>query len=156
MHEVSAIIKCLPLSHVNLSHSCIEPLTPNHLLTLKSQVNVSPPGEFVRQDLYLSKRWRRVQYLANIFLESLASRIFGLYQQKKKVDRSTTQHCCEWHCFDCGRKHSTQWVEPSARCWSHTLRRRTSSIGETTVGNNEAWLEGEAFNWFDIFESSCA
>ena len=47
--------------------SSIEPLTPNHLLTQKSRIVVSPPGEFVRQDLYLSKRWRRVQYLANIF-----------------------------------------------------------------------------------------
>ena len=28
---------------------------------------VSPPETFVRQDLYLSERWRRVQYLANIF-----------------------------------------------------------------------------------------
>ena len=67
LHEVSAIINCRPLSHLNLSDSCIEPLTPNHLLTHKSKVVVSPPGEFVRQDLYLSKRWRRVQYLANIF-----------------------------------------------------------------------------------------
>ena len=67
LHEVSAIINCRPLSHVNLSDSCIEPLTPNHLLTQKSRVVLAPPGEFVRQDLYLSKRWRRVQYLANIF-----------------------------------------------------------------------------------------
>ena len=67
LHEVAAIINCRPLSHVNLSDSCIEPLSPNHLLTQKSRVVVSPPGTFVRQDLYLSKRWRRVQYLANIF-----------------------------------------------------------------------------------------
>ena len=67
LHEVSAIINCRPLSHVNLSDSCIEPLSPNHLLTQKSRVVVSPPGTFVRQDLYLPKRWRRVQYLANIF-----------------------------------------------------------------------------------------
>ena len=53
LHEVSAIINCRPLSHINLSDSCIEPLTPNHLLTQKSRVIVSPPGTFVRQDLYL-------------------------------------------------------------------------------------------------------
>ena len=67
MHEVSAIVNCRPLSHVNLSDSSIEPLTPNHLLTQKSRVIVSPPGEFVRQDIYLHKRWRQVQYLANVF-----------------------------------------------------------------------------------------
>ena len=55
LHEVSAIINCRPLSHVNLSDSCIEPLTPNHLLTQKSRLTVSPPGSFVRQDLYLPK-----------------------------------------------------------------------------------------------------
>ena len=33
----------------------------------ESSVVVSPPGTFVKQDLYLHKRWRRVQYLANIF-----------------------------------------------------------------------------------------
>ena len=53
-------------SHFKLSSSC-EPLLPNHLLTQKSRVLLSPPRNFVRQDLYLQKRWRRVQYLANIF-----------------------------------------------------------------------------------------
>ena len=67
LHEVSAITNCRPLSHVNLSDSTIEPLTPNHLLTQKSRVVVSSPGTFVREDLYLHKRWKRVQYIANIF-----------------------------------------------------------------------------------------
>ena len=67
LYEVAAILNCRPLSHLNLSDSTIEPLTPNHLLTQKSSVVVSPPGTFVKQDLYLHKRWRRVQYLANIF-----------------------------------------------------------------------------------------
>ena len=65
--EVAAILNCRPLSHINLSDSTVEPLTPNHLLTQKSQVVVSPPGTFVREDLYLHKRWKRVQYIANIF-----------------------------------------------------------------------------------------
>ena len=29
---------------------------------------MSPPGTFVREDLYIAKRWRRVQNLANLFL----------------------------------------------------------------------------------------
>ena len=59
-----------------------EPLTPNHLLTMKSKAILSPPGEFQRADLYSRKRWRRVQFLANEFwkrwrkdyLQSLQSR----------------------------------------------------------------------------------
>lgn len=44
-----------------------EPLTPNHLLTLKSSVPLPPPGKFVEADLYARKRWRRVQYLVEQF-----------------------------------------------------------------------------------------
>ena len=62
-HEIAAIINCRPLSHVNMSDSSVEPFSPNHLLTKKSRVIVSSPGIFVRQDLYLAKRWRRVHHL---------------------------------------------------------------------------------------------
>ena len=34
---------------------------------MKSKVVMPPPGHFQRTDLYLNKRWRRVQYLANEF-----------------------------------------------------------------------------------------
>ena len=61
LYEVAAILNCRPLSHINLSDSSCEPLSPNHLLTQKSRVVMSPAGNFVRQDLYLQKRWRRVQ-----------------------------------------------------------------------------------------------
>ncbi|CAI5670949.1 unnamed protein product [Oreochromis niloticus] len=44
-----------------------QPLTPNYILTMKSSVVLPPPGEFVKEDLYLRKRWRKVQYLANEF-----------------------------------------------------------------------------------------
>ena len=44
-----------------------KPLTPNHLLTAKSRVLLSPPGIFLRADLYLRKTWRRVEHLANEF-----------------------------------------------------------------------------------------
>ena len=45
----------------------LEPLTPNHLLTMKSKLIFPPPGQFQRSDLYCRKRWRRIQYLANEF-----------------------------------------------------------------------------------------
>lgn len=45
----------------------LEPLTPNHILTAKSEIPSSPPSEFVREDLFLRKRWRRVQYLLEQF-----------------------------------------------------------------------------------------
>ncbi|XP_062921035.1 uncharacterized protein LOC134355175 [Mobula hypostoma] len=41
----------------------LEPLTPNHLLTMKTSVLPPPPGIFMAEDLYARIRWRGVQYL---------------------------------------------------------------------------------------------
>ncbi len=67
-YEAMAIVNSRPLTVDNLSdpHS-LEPLTPNHLLTMKSVQALPPPGEFVREDVYGKKRWRHVQYLAEQF-----------------------------------------------------------------------------------------
>lgn len=68
MTEVEAVVNSRPLTVENLtSPDALEPLTPNHLLTGKSRVVLPPPGEFQRADLYLRKRWRRVQHLTNEF-----------------------------------------------------------------------------------------
>ncbi|XP_028261477.1 uncharacterized protein LOC114435739 [Parambassis ranga] len=67
-YEIMAIINSRPLTaHLLNDPAGPQPLTPNHILTMKSSVILPPPGEFVREDLYLRKRWRRVQYLANEF-----------------------------------------------------------------------------------------
>ena len=34
---------------------------------MKSRGPIPPPGEFTKEDMYLRKRWRRVQYLAEQF-----------------------------------------------------------------------------------------
>ena len=34
---------------------------------MKSSVIFPPPGEFCKEDLYLNKRWKKVQFLANEF-----------------------------------------------------------------------------------------
>ena len=66
--EAENIVNGRPLTVENLSDPLSgEPLTPNQLLTLKTQVVLPPPGKFERPDLYSKKRWRRVQYLANQF-----------------------------------------------------------------------------------------
>ena len=68
MCEAAAIVNSRPLSVQNLNDPMsLEPLTPNHLLTMKSKLILPPPGQFQRSDLYCRKRWRRIQYLANEF-----------------------------------------------------------------------------------------
>ena len=67
-HETAAIINCRPLSADNLYDPLGPvPVTPNHLLTMKSEVVASPPGKFCDADLYTRKRWRKIQTLANRF-----------------------------------------------------------------------------------------
>ena len=66
--ECEAIINSRPLTVNNLSDpGSLEPLTPSHLLTLKSKVVLPLPGMFQSPDAYSRKRWRRVQHLANEF-----------------------------------------------------------------------------------------
>ena len=63
--ETEAIVNSRPLTVDNLSNpESLSPLTPNHILTMKTKPVLPPPGVFQREDLYLRKRWRRVQHLS--------------------------------------------------------------------------------------------
>ena len=57
MTEVESIVNSEPLSIDNLcSADAPEPLTSNHLLTMKPKVLLPPPGNFQRADVYCHKR----------------------------------------------------------------------------------------------------
>lgn len=58
------IINCRPLTLENISDP--EPLTPNHLLTMKSKILLPPPGDFVREDVCAHKWWKKVQFLDKV------------------------------------------------------------------------------------------
>jgi len=52
LYEVSSIISSRPLTTNNLNDpNALEPLTPKHILTMKSKAPLPPPGTFVRQEL---------------------------------------------------------------------------------------------------------
>ncbi|XP_028408116.1 uncharacterized protein LOC114530710 [Dendronephthya gigantea] len=65
--EVEAVINSRPLTMISSDPTDLHPLTPNHILTTKSSIILPPPGNFQRNDIYLHRRWRRVQYLVNLF-----------------------------------------------------------------------------------------
>ena len=68
MYEVAGIINSRPLTVDSLASADDPvPLSPNHLLTMKGGAIFPPPGKFVKEDVYLSKRWRKVQFLADQF-----------------------------------------------------------------------------------------
>jgi hypothetical protein len=54
--EAEAIVNSRPIVAVGTNSPEVEPLTPNHLLTMKSRVLMAPPGEFQRADVFLVKR----------------------------------------------------------------------------------------------------
>ena len=87
LYETMTLVNCRPLTVDGLNNPLTaEPLTPNHLLTMKSKIILPPPGNFQRPDLYCRKRWRRVQYLANEFLTRWKKEFLQTLQERRKLD----------------------------------------------------------------------
>ena len=82
--EVESIVNSRPLTVSSPSDEFIEPLTPNHLLTMKSRVVLPPPGVFQKEDVYCRKRWRAVQYLANQFWSRWRKEFVHSLQERQK------------------------------------------------------------------------
>jgi hypothetical protein len=65
-YEAMMIVNSRPLTAID-SDPNSETITPNHLVTMKSSILLPPPGNFVKEDIYARKRWRRIQYLMEQF-----------------------------------------------------------------------------------------
>ena len=66
--EVEAIVNSRPLVVETINGVNNEvALSPSHLLTMKSEVVMPPPGAFGKPDLYCRRRWRRVQHICDEF-----------------------------------------------------------------------------------------
>ena len=55
-----------PITTVSGDANDLEPLTPNHLPLPKSESPL-PPGLFKKEDSLSRRRWKQVQYLADVF-----------------------------------------------------------------------------------------
>ncbi|XP_038062623.1 uncharacterized protein LOC119733119 [Patiria miniata] len=94
LYEATAIINSRPLTVDPLSDpTSPEPLTPNHLLTMKSKVLLPPPGNFQREDLYSTKRWRRVQHLINEFWTRWWREFLQSLQARQKWTQPRREAC---------------------------------------------------------------
>ena len=88
MKEVQNIVNSRPLTvNTMMSSDAPEPLTPNHLLTMKVKVLMPPPGVFLREDPYSSNRWRRVEHLANEFWNRWRREFLHTLQMRQKWDK---------------------------------------------------------------------
>ena len=88
MAEAEAIVNSRPLTYLD-DHGAgeLQPLSPNQLLVLKSKVLPPPPGIFMKEDMYCRRRWRRVQYLANMFWTRWKKEYVLLLQERQKWNR---------------------------------------------------------------------
>jgi ribonuclease HI len=84
MCEVESIVNSRPLTTVSSDPHDTEPLSPAHLLMLKPLFTMPPPGVFQQPDLYSRKRWRRIQYLADLFWTRWKKEFLALLQERSK------------------------------------------------------------------------
>ncbi|XP_063063815.1 uncharacterized protein LOC134456380 [Engraulis encrasicolus] len=81
--EAEAILNSRPLSTVSSDPHDLEPLTPNHLLLLKTTPTL-PPGIFQKSDVYAKRRWKQVQYMADLFWLRWTKEYLLLLQERQK------------------------------------------------------------------------
>ncbi|KAM7393992.1 hypothetical protein PAMP_020821 [Pampus punctatissimus] len=81
--EAEAILNNRPLSTASSDPYDLEPLTPNHILLLKSKP-ILPPGLFQKSDLYARRRWKQVQYMADLFWNRWTKEYLLLLQDRQK------------------------------------------------------------------------
>ncbi|XP_029696919.1 uncharacterized protein [Takifugu rubripes] len=86
MCEVESILNSRPLTTVSSDPNDLEPLTPNHLMQLKVQP-LLPPGIFKQEDVYARRRWRQIQYIADLFWTRWLQEYVPLMQERSKWSR---------------------------------------------------------------------
>ena len=85
--EVESILNSRPLTSISDDPNDLEPLSPNHILLMKCGPTF-PPGLFSSSDLYARRRWRQVQYLADLFWSRWKKEYVANLQTRQKWNRS--------------------------------------------------------------------
>ncbi|XP_061191724.1 uncharacterized protein LOC133199952 [Saccostrea echinata] len=83
MCEIESILNGRPITRCSDQHVDLEALTPNHLLLMKTKPNL-PPGVFVKEHNYCRRRWKQIQYMANLFWKRWTREYLPLLQERHK------------------------------------------------------------------------
>ena len=83
MCEVESIVNGRPITKSSDDPRDLDPLTPNHLLCLQTG-NAVPPGRFDKDDSYSRRRWRQIQYLADVFWRRWTREYLPSLQERQK------------------------------------------------------------------------
>lgn len=81
--EVEAILNDRPITKASEDPNDLEALTPNHILLLKGKP-ILPLGLFEKSDLYIKRRWRQVQYVAELFWKRWTAEYLLVMQERQK------------------------------------------------------------------------
>ena len=84
MCEVENVINSRPITCSSDDVKDPQPLTPNMLLHIMKTDQSLPPGEFNSTDVYSRKRWKCVQYLADLFWKRWVREYLPLLQRRQK------------------------------------------------------------------------
>ena len=87
--EVESIVNSRPLTVDTLGDESMEAISPQNLLTMKSKVVLQPPGSFQPADMYCQRRWRTVQFLANVFWSRWRKEFLSSLQTRQKWTKPT-------------------------------------------------------------------
>lgn len=90
--EAEAVINSRPITKASSDFNDLEALTPNHLLLLKVEPEL-PPGVFNKDDQYANRRWRQVQYLADIFWKHWCREYLTQLQERQRWSAPGRNFC---------------------------------------------------------------
>lgn len=85
--EVEAIVNDRLITKTSDDPNDLDALSPNHLLLLKTQA-ILPPGIFRQEDQYAHRRWKQVQYLADLFWTRWTAKYLPQLQERQKWSKT--------------------------------------------------------------------
>ncbi len=80
---MESIINGRPITRSSTDPNDLKALTANHLLLLKTQPSL-PLGLFQKEDIYVRRRWRQVQYMADLFWRRWLKEYLPQLQERQK------------------------------------------------------------------------
>lgn len=90
--EAEAVINSRPITKASTDLNDLEALTPNHLLLLKVKPEL-PPGVFHKDDQYVNRRWRQIQYLADVFWKRWCKEYLTQLQERQRWSSPGRNFC---------------------------------------------------------------
>ena len=81
--EIESILNNRPLTQLSSDQNDLSFLTPNHILCLNAP-STCPTGIFDKNDTYVKRRWKQIQYLSDIFWQRWSKEYLTSLQERQK------------------------------------------------------------------------